>query len=140
MFLSKYSEEIRKPRDGIKITEPSMTQQHFKAECDINNIVKGSVSQVINGVAGAREPIFGDFTEVPKSYQEYCNRVVEARENFMLLDSGIRRRFNNDPHALIDFLADSSNLDEAVKLGLVNPPPAPPAPPASPVNQGGSEE
>lgn len=142
-FFTKYCKKIREPRDGIKFTEPSMAQQHFKAECDINNIINGSVQQVVNGVPGQRQAVFGDFTEVPQTYQEYCNRVVEARENFMLLDSKIRRRFDNDPHKLIDFLADKGNLDEAVKLGIVNSPaPAPvtPEPAPAPVSpEGGSK-
>jgi len=38
------------------------------------------------------------------------------------LPSKIRDRFGNDPSQLLSFLADSSNKDEAISLGLVSAP------------------
>ena len=38
----------------------------------------------------------------------------------MALPAQIRSRFENDPAKLIDFLDNSENLDEAIKLGLVS--------------------
>jgi phage internal scaffolding protein len=40
----------------------------------------------------------------------------------MALPAQIRSRFDNDPAKLIDFLENEQNHDEAIKLGLVNPP------------------
>lgn len=62
--------------EGITFNEPSMAQQHFKDECDVNNILRkyestGLVTHVANGT-----PSYGDFffrLGVPAS-TEYFNR------------------------------------------------------------------
>jgi len=40
----------------------------------------------------------------------------------MRLPADLRARFDNDPAQLIQFLENSDNKDEAIKLGLVNKP------------------
>lgn len=100
-----------------------LTQQSAKDECDINLIVEAAkrgadLSQRLSG----RTPMYGDFTGLP-DYREALLMVTKAREMFMGLDAFVRERFGNDPARLLDFLADDRNRDEAVKLGLVEPPP-----------------
>jgi len=69
------------------------------------------------------------------------NTIIAAQRAFEALPAKIRDRFANSPERFLAFLADPDNLDEAVKLGLVNKPepeinlpggnqpPQPPAPP-----------
>lgn len=99
----------------------SRTQQHMKDECDINKIMarvrRGSAITHINN----RVPMYGDFTKMP-SYKDALNVVINARNAFMALPALVRERFHNDPHELISFVQDPSNKDEAIRLGLVNPP------------------
>lgn len=95
----------------------SRVEQHHKQACDINNIVSKYRK---TGLLPEREgrPHYGDFTS-GGDFQECMNMITEAEESFADLPSNLRKRFNNDPAALIDFMSDESNLDEAVKLGLV---------------------
>lgn len=98
------------------------TQQSQKDEADINVIVdrakRGAQIPAID-----RVPCYGDFTEIPTDLREALNQLNFAKSLFMSLDPKIRFRFQNDPVQMLDFLSDPANRDEAVQLGLVNPPP-----------------
>lgn len=96
----------------------SLTQQHDKEACDINNIMDqygrtGLLPQ------GANPPVFGNFSD-GNDYQEKLNCVLTAQESFMALPASVRSRFGNDPTHLLDFLSDDGNRAEAIKLGLVS--------------------
>lgn len=101
--------------------EPSMAQQSFKEECDINTIVRrfGLTGELPENY---RAPISGDFTDV-HDFQSAMNAVRAAEEAFMLLPGEVRARFANDPQNLIAFLDDEGNRAEALKLGLIQAPP-----------------
>lgn len=103
--------------------EPRLTQQNAKDECDINIIV-AKAKQGADLSQQMRTPMFGDFTNLP-SYRESLLLVNKARDAFMALDAEVRKRFGNDPAQLLDFVADSKNRDEAIKLGLIEAPKGP---------------
>jgi Chlamydia-phage Chp2 scaffold (Chlamy_scaf). len=63
-------------------------------------------------------PELADFDEV-FDFQSAMNVLVQAERSFMGLPANVRKRFSNDPGQMMEFLNDSSNYDEAVKLGLV---------------------
>lgn len=123
---------VRKPLDreaanmasilsSITFVEPTKTQQNFKDECDINNIVDRFLKT--NTMPDVNIPeAFGDYLNAPGSFHEALNLVIEAQDGFNSLPSNIRARFNNDPGALLDFLQDENNLEEAYTLGLVEKP------------------
>lgn len=120
-------------RTAVTITFPEETKakQSFQAECDINTIMqkyqKTGLIQHVQKFQGS----YGDFTSVA-DYQLSLNQVLAAQEAFEALPSSIRARFNNNPGSMLAFLEDPANRDEAVELGLVEPPPAPPPPEAPP--------
>lgn len=98
-----------------------LTQQSGKDECDINLIIerakRGAVIE-----PRPQAPQYGDFTEVPTDLRDCLNMVRRADELFMSLDAQVRRRFDNDPAKMLDFLNDPQNREEGVKLGLVKAP------------------
>ena len=119
---SVYDEDL--PRQGFDCEGESMTQQQFLEECDINRIMQryqetGVLVDPMVGT-GTRQPIFGDFSE-EFDLREAMDKVNDAYEQFYQLPSRIRERFDNSPVKLLEFLRDSENYDEAVKLGLVKP-------------------
>ena len=61
---------------------------------------------------------YGDFSEMG-DYMENMNKIVQAREMFDALPSRVRERFGNNPGAMIDFVMDPNNKEEAKKLGLL---------------------
>jgi len=120
IFLrTPYNYDVDKVSDetGLACADPSLAQQNFKDECDINHIVKQF------GLTGELpgkplSPQYGDFTGV-LDYHSAVNAVLAAQDDFMELPAQMRSRFDNDPAKLIDFLTDEGNREEAIKLGLV---------------------
>lgn len=104
--------------DGL----PSLTQQNFKNECDINFIMKrwektGELTHVRSNA-----PSYGDFSNLG-DYQSSLNVVLAAQEAFDSLPAVVRNRFSNDPAMFVEFVQDPSNADAIVELGLAAPRP-----------------
>lgn len=105
--------------------DPKITQQNEKDAADINVIVENAKRGAIPPVGRNGAPMYGDFTEVPSDLREVLVMARRAEDLFMALDPYVRRRFENDPMQMLDFLNDPRNREEAVKLGLVKAPPEP---------------
>lgn len=122
MFLrTPYNYDVDAVSDetGLKCEDVSLTKQSFRDECDINTIVRnfGLTGELPDNV---RVPQYGDFTGI-SDYQSAMNAVIAADAAFMELPAELRARFHNDPQALLEFVSNDNNYDEAVKLGLVVP-------------------
>lgn len=106
---------------GLACEEPSLAQQQFRDECDINTILKrfNITGELPNSTLS---PMYGDFTGI-SDYKTAIDRVMAAEEEFLTLPAQIRARFDNDPAKLIEFLENEENRPEAEKLGLVDPKP-----------------
>jgi phage internal scaffolding protein len=113
-----YDTNAASDESGLACEEPSLAQQHFKDECDINNILR---QFNITGLLpeSPLSPRYGDFTGIT-DYHSALNAVMAAEDGFMALPADIRSRFMNDPEQLIEFLNDPANKDEAIQLGLVD--------------------
>lgn len=149
--LRELVEEGWSEEDALRIVttvdcsvEPSRTKQSQADEADINKILerfeRTGFLPVANALGGPQAR-FGDFSD-GLDYVEAQNRVAAARQAFEALPARVRERFRNDPAELVEFLGDSNNLDEAVKLGLVEVRPkaeegAPPGPGGAPPGPGG---
>lgn len=106
-------------KDGIdSYWGESLTLQADAENADITLIMqKYAKTGIFN--ATIREGLqYGDISQLPDYHAAY-NEIARANELFEALDAKIRSRFQNDPSKMIDFIADDSNYDEAVKLGLV---------------------
>lgn len=128
--MQKENKSGRNPH-ALYFDEPTLTVQSFKDECDINKIVSRALQGSDITHVNARVAQYGDFTNVP-DFQQAQQLVIRANGMFMSLPAEVRERFANDPALMIKFLQDPKNRDEAVKLGLVNPPVAAPAAPGEP--------
>ena len=112
-----YDTDAASIESGLACEEPTLAQQHYKDECDINTIlerfnVTGMLPQ--NPIS----PKYGDFSGIT-DYHSALNKVMSAMEEFDNLPAQIRARFDNEPQKLLEFLEDESNRPEAEKLGLV---------------------
>jgi len=115
-----YDPDAASNESGLHCEDATLTQQHFKDECDINNILRQfNVTGLLP--ESTLSPRYGDFTGIT-DYHSALNQVIAAEDEFMRLPANIRSRFDNDPANLIDFLEKSENKDEAIKLGLINKP------------------
>lgn len=110
------------------------TQKNFREECNIMNIMANYKRNGDFGHINKSPGNYGDFATALE-YTESLNRIIAADADFKELPADLRKRFENDPGRLLDFLQDENNFDEAVELGLVNAPdldqvPTPIPPPA----------
>lgn len=115
----------KRKRLQLIFPDDGLTQQNFREETDINNIMskfaKTGLVDHVNKVQGS----YGDFSTV-QDYQLHLDQVMAANDAFMALPSKIRARFDNDPSHLLAFVGDPRNRDEAIALGLIDPAPPPP--------------
>lgn len=103
---------------------PSVTQQQFAEEADINTIVRrfGLTGELPKDVA---VPQSGDFLDVT-DFHTAMNVVRSSEEAFAAMPADVRKRFANDPAEFMAFVSDDKNRDEARKLGLLVPEAVPP--------------
>lgn len=107
----------------IDNTEPSMTKQSHKKECDINNIMAKYQKTGLCSHIAAHAPHYQDVPAI--DYQDAMNKIIAVDEMFAELPSSVRKRFNNDPYEFVDFTSNPDNIDELRDLGLCKPVQAP---------------
>jgi phage internal scaffolding protein len=122
-FRTPYTDRERK---GFETVGESLTQQHFKDETMIENVIRkhdrlGIVEHVQRGVAQ-----YGDFSEI-NEYRESMDIINAANASFAALPSEIRRQFDNDAGEFFEFVTDPKNKDAMVKMGLAEAPVVKPA-------------
>lgn len=103
--------------------EPSMTDSQWAPQTDVNQIMArykktGQVTHLAK-IQGS----YADVSSIP-DLATALNQVTKAQQTFDLLPAELRSRFGNSPVNMVEFLKDSKNRDEAIKLGLI-PKPAP---------------
>jgi phage internal scaffolding protein len=113
-----YDMALASEESGLVCKDPSLAQQHMKDECDINVLVERF------GVTGsmpvkAIEPSYGDFSGV-SDYHTAMNQIKAADEAFMALPAKLRAKFDHDPNALLNYLNNEENREEAIQIGLID--------------------
>lgn len=109
----------RSSKPGLTFEKPSLTQQHFKDECDINLIIKRFTKNDLALMAMMSDMRYGDYS-TPVDFHEAMNIVIRAQEQFDSLPSSVRDKFDNDPVKMLDFVSKKENIEESVRLGLLN--------------------
>ncbi|AXH76288.1 MAG: internal scaffolding protein [Microviridae sp.] len=130
-----YSDDIVNAVTGEVSKPERRVKQSFVPECDINNILKqySATGQLKHINAKAQTGAYQDLPD-EIDFQTSLNIVQQGRDAFATLPSKTRDRFGNDPANFLEFLADSKNAEEAIKLGLATAREQPQAPrtPAGP--------
>lgn len=129
---SPYNYDLARASDeaGLECKDPSLAQQQFRDDSDINVIV-ARFGLDPYGPMPTETPggLLVDFSQVG-DYRTCLDSIRAADAAFAAFPANVRSRFANDPSLLISFLEDDSNRDEAIRLGLV---PAPLPLPVQPV-------
>jgi phage internal scaffolding protein len=113
-----YDMALVSQESGLECKDPSLAQQHMKDECDINILVE-RFGVTGNMPVAPIEPSYGDFSGVG-DYHTALNKIKAADEAFMALPAKIRAKFDHDPNALLNFLQNEENRDEAIQIGLID--------------------
>ncbi|WNK13632.1 MAG: internal scaffolding protein [Microvirus sp.] len=110
---------------------PGRTKQQFKAECDINTIMKAYEQTGQLGHLSKRAPTYADVENI--DFQQAMDIISGAKSMFSELPAALRDRFSNDPARLLQFIQNPNNREEALKLGLLAKPVEPATPPPAAV-------
>lgn len=110
---------------------PGVTKQSMKDETDINNIMKrykagGMISHVQN-----RSPVYMDVSQIV-DYRTAIEQVRATEEFFQGLPATVRREFEDDAAAFLDFVSNPANKQTAEEMGVIPKPPEPEVVPAVP--------
>jgi len=121
-------------RVAMYFTDPSLTKQAYKDECDINVIMTNWEK---SGVLTHTPRTQGEYRDLGSSfdYHAACNQALAAQAAFDSLSGTVRARFSNDPGRFLDFVQDPRNIPEMISLGLAT---AEEAPAATPDSKGGA--
>ena len=93
--------------------------QSFKESCDINTIVKRFAAGDTD-VLARRQATYGDFTELPRTYAELLNTVIQGENYFNSLPLETRAKFN---HSFREWMASMDNMQEFIeKMGFSQDP------------------
>ena len=103
------NQEIRvRPNGSLDVVtinhEKTMTQQQYKDECDINNIMK-KYQQTGDFPTKLQQGVYADLTTIT-DYQDMLHQIQLADEAFNSLSAPIRAKFQNDPSQLLTFIQD----------------------------------
>lgn len=135
-MIKKVNSRVRtrygaRQRAGITFSEPSMTKQNHKAECDINNIMRRFTKTGVIDHVTRYEPRYGDVPS--QDYHSALITVSSAQELFEELPAVMRKHFDNDPGLFLEYVQDPSNpaLPD-LYASMQNPPPVQTNEPDSP--------
>lgn len=121
-FYTPYGDKDGKYRRNpvqYSSNKPSLTRQEFKEDSDINRIIKTFAKTGMVEHQSQYNGQYGEFAAI--DYHEALNTVIEANEMFDTVPSAIRKRFENNPQAFLEFVTDDKNRDEMVDMGLIAP-------------------
>lgn len=118
----KYDRDQASRESGVADFGPGVTQQQFKDDADINNIVRRYMATGLAPV-NQRAPLPEDFYGI-FDFQSAMNAVRSSQEAFAAMPSAVRLRFGNNPAEFVEFCLDPENREEMARMGLASPGPA----------------
>ena len=110
---------VTAPKHDPEIHGPSMVQQHFKDECDINRIILRFTETGMVSHTNPNPPSFGDAPAT--TFDEAMFLIKEAQDQFDDLPAEIRAHFQNDPGQFVAAFEDADRREELTELGLIRP-------------------
>lgn len=113
-FNTKYSDKCH--ATSFHFNRPSRTNKELGFETNINNIVNGYTNLSFAKNYGDR---LTGVSISPDDYEKALFLMAKAKSNFELLPSSLRTKFHNDPKEMLEFIGDTKNRDECIKLGLL---------------------
>lgn len=114
---------------ATEFNDPSLTQQHFAKDADLNTIIKRyGITDGAIPPAAADGRYYGDFSDA-FDFRDVLDRTRDAIAKFNKLPAEIRAEFGNDPATLHDWIMNPDNAEEAVTMGLLAKTPTPNTPP-----------
>lgn len=102
--------------------ESNRTHGEFRQECNINNIMKKYQRSGFVDHVAKHGPRYGEFPAM--DFREALEFLQESQEMFDELPSEVRREFDNDPAAFLEYVQDPANMERLGEWGFLDEPPA----------------
>ena len=90
--------------------------QSYAESCDIQLILQNAMMGDVSGLQKV-QGVYGDFTQMPKTYAELLQLQIDAQNAFNSLPTDVKKRFDNDVNK---FLMSAGEKDWMEKLGINN--------------------
>ncbi len=103
----------------INCSEPKITDQSYKKQCDINRIVALYKKTGMLPSFQQKHGQYLDTSETP-TLMEAFERTQHALEAFQDLPAIVRKAIDNDPLKLAEFVSDSKNKEFLQKHGVLD--------------------
>lgn len=115
----KFNTPYSSHNDPIAVElEPSVTDQQYKDQCDINFIVNQYVKQ---GIPIPQQQVsYADLTNV-SDYDEALMTVAQYKSAFESLPAVERERFHGDVREYLEFITNPGNLKESYEKNYIDP-------------------
>lgn len=111
------SPALRRRRVQIHFNDPHLCQTQFADDANINTILD-KYNRTGELPYGRRpEGQFMDLSELP-DYREALEVITTANQAFATLPAELRKKLDNDPAKLQDFMSDPANADYLLEKGL----------------------
>lgn len=93
-------EPIIRPDGTIELVESGKDDiqemiDSFRDQTDMSYIL-GRMAAGDTSVLNQKQPMYGDFTSMPKTYAEALQLVIDREKQFMALPLDVRKQFDND--------------------------------------------
>lgn len=121
-MIKIYSRFDRPESDGITFTLPTMTQQQFADECDINNIVRSAVKTGNTQIFTPDQRAVYLDCSYSGDYQSAVEFINTVDDDFYSQPAKLRDAFDNNPDKYAQFVLNPANFDKAVEMGLFEKP------------------
>ncbi|WP_176202978.1 hypothetical protein [Salmonella enterica] len=108
------------PSPGVVFEEPTMTQQHFRDECDVNKIVERAIRTGDATVFTSDQR--GEFYDAGAitDYADAMAMIDDVNDDFNSLPSALRFQFDNSVSKYVEWMCNPLNWDKARELGLLS--------------------
>lgn len=107
---------VRYPRVQLHTPEPTLTEQHHKEACDINNVLKRYRDTGVIEHRNQYEGFYADISGI--DFTESQNKIANAQSMFEELPAHMRRFFNDSPAFFLDYVQNPDNKPALYDLGL----------------------
>lgn len=98
-------------RVQLKFTEPGLTEQTHKSECDINRIIKKFVNTGQLPTNISQNPQYGFAPEI--DFKKALDLTKKLHSEFDSLTDSDKQKFNNDPAQYGEFLSQYAEAPES---------------------------
>lgn len=109
----KYITPLNTKRQQSINTDPTLTKQEFKDECDPTKILEKFQRTGLIDHANTYQPVFGDQSAM--TYHEALTLKTDAETMFQDLPSSVRQQFNHNVGLYLDSIANPETQEDSKK-------------------------